>query len=80
MRISIASLECSVRPSNIVGRIPTIFTSGFRFSRIIESVFSSCTSPRSDRYSHCTGTITPSEATSALIVSSPSEGGVSIST
>ena len=42
------------------------------------SVFSSCTRPRSERYSHCTGTITPSEATSALIVSSPSDGGVSM--
>ena len=31
----------------------------------------------SERYSHCTGTITPLEATSALIVSRPSDGGVS---
>ena len=42
------------------------------------SVFSSWISPRSERYSHCTGTITPSAAVSALIVSSPSDGGVSI--
>ena len=53
-------------------------TSGFRFSRIIASVFSSWIRPRSDRYSHCTGTITPSAAVSALMVSSPSDGGVSI--
>jgi hypothetical protein len=79
-RISTASRECSVRPSNIVGRIPWISTSGLRFSRIMLSVFSSWTSPRSDRYSHCTGTMTPSEATSALMVSRPSDGGVSIST
>jgi hypothetical protein len=46
--------------------------------RIIDSVFSSWTSPRSERYSHCTGTMTPFDATSALIVSSPSDGGVSI--
>ena len=42
------------------------------------SVFSSWTSPRSERYSHCTGTITPFAATSALIVSRPSDGGVSM--
>ena len=53
-------------------------TSGFRFSRIVCSVASSWTRPRSDRYSHCTGTITPFAAVSALIVSSPSEGGVSM--
>ena len=44
------------------------------------SVFSSWTRPRSERYSHCTGTITPLEATSALIVSRPSDGGVSMTT
>ena len=43
----------------------------------MESVFSSWTSPRSERYSHCTGTMTLSEAVSALIVRSPSDGGVS---
>jgi hypothetical protein len=59
-RISTASRECSVRLSNIVGRIPLDLDLGFRFSRIIVSVFSSWTSPRSERYSHCTGTITPS--------------------
>ena len=57
-----------------------IATFGFRFSRIIASVFSSWTSPRSERYSHCTGTITRSAATSALIVSRPSDGGVSMRT
>jgi hypothetical protein len=40
-------------------------------------VFSSWTSPRSERYSHWTGTITPSAATNALIVRRPSDGGVS---
>ena len=30
-------------------------TFGLRFSLIISSVFSSCASPRSERYSHCTG-------------------------
>ncbi len=33
-----------------------------------------------DRYSHCTGTITLSDAVSALIVSSPRLGGVSMKT
>ena len=55
-----------------------IETFGFRFSRTICSVFSSWTRPRSDRYSVWTGTITPVAATNALIVSRPSDGGVSI--
>jgi len=38
-----------------VGRMPLMRTSGLRFSRIISSVFSSGRSPRSERYSHCTG-------------------------
>ena len=38
---------------------PLDVTCGLRFSRTIASVFSSCTSPRSERYSHCTGTMTP---------------------
>ena len=46
-------------------------TRGLRFSRIIVSVPSSWTRPRSERYSHCTGTMTPSEAVSALMVSEP---------
>jgi hypothetical protein len=58
--------------------MPWISTSGLRFSRIMLIVFSSCTRPRRDRYSHCTGTITPSAATSALMVSRPSDGGVSM--
>ena len=73
-------MACSRRLSSIVGRIPRIFTRGFRFSRIIASVFSSWTNLCSDRYSHSTGTITPVAAVSALMVSSPSDGGVSIST
>ena len=48
--------------------MPCTCTRGLRFSRTIASVFSSCTRPRSERYSHCTGTITPSAATKALIV------------
>ena len=52
-------------------------TRGLRFSRTCASVWLSWARPRSDRYSHCTGTITPSAATIALMVSSPSEGGVS---
>ena len=52
-----------------------IFTAGLRFSRIIVSVFSSWTRPRNDRYSHWTGTITPLEATSALIVKQPERRG-----
>ena len=53
-------------------------TSGFRFSWIIASVFCSWIRPRIDRYSHCTGTITLSAAVRALIVNSPSDGGVSM--
>ena len=37
----------------------------------MDRVFSNCTSPRKERYSHCTGTITPFDATSALMVSKP---------
>ena len=44
----------------------------------MESVFCSWIRPRIDRYSHCTGTITLSAAVSALIVNSPSDGGVSM--
>ncbi len=55
-----------------------ISTRGFRFSRTIESVFSSWTRPRSERYSVWTGTTTPVAATNALIVSRPSDGGVSM--
>ena len=79
-RIWIASLAWRVLESTIVGRMPAMSTSGLRFSRIIESVFWSWMSPRIDRYSHCTGTITLSAAVSALIVNSPREGGVSMQT
>ena len=44
----------------------------------MESVFWSCASPRIERYSHCTGTITLSAAVSAFTVKSPREGGVSM--
>ena len=77
-RISIASLAWIVRESTNVGRIPSMSTSGLRFSRIIARVFCSWIKPRIDRYSHCTGTITLSAAVSALIVSSPRLGGVSM--
>ena len=77
-RISTASLAWTVRESSIVGRMPSITTSGLRFSWIIFSVFWSWTSPRIDRYSHWTGTITLVAAVSALIVSSPRLGGVSM--
>jgi hypothetical protein len=58
--------------------MPSIRTFGFRLSRIIDRVFWSWISPLIDRYSHWTGTITLSAAVSALIVSSPSDGGVSM--
>ena len=77
-RISIASLAWSVLESTMVGRMPAMSTSGFRFSLIMDRVFWSWISPRIDRYSHCTGTITLSAAVSALIVNSPREGGVSM--
>ena len=62
------------------GRIPSISMSGLRFSRIMARVFWSWISPRMDRYSHWTGTITLSAAVRALIVSSPRLGGVSMQT
>ena len=77
-RISIASFACTVRESTSVGRMPSISRSGFRFSLIIDTVFWSWISPRMERYSHWTGTITLSEAVSALIVSNPRLGGVSM--
>ena len=77
-RISIASFAWTVRASISVGRMPSMVTSGLRFSRIICSVFWSWISPRIERYSHCTGTITVWAAVSALIVSSPRLGGVSM--
>ena len=60
--------------------MPSICTSGLRFSWIIFSVFWSWTRPRIERYSHWTGTITLLAAVSALIVSSPRLGGVSMQT
>lgn len=42
------------------------------------TVVSICVSPSSEKYSHCIGTITPSLAVSAFIVSIPSDGGQSI--
>ena len=45
--ISIASLAWTVRVSTSVGRMPSISTSGLRFSRIIDSVFCSWISPAS---------------------------------
>jgi hypothetical protein len=77
-RISMASLACTVLVSISVGRIPSIWTSGFRFSWIICIVFCSWINPRMERYSHWTGTITLSAAVRALIVSSPRLGGVSM--
>jgi hypothetical protein len=77
-RISIASLAWTVRLSTSVGRMPSISISGFSSSRTIDSVFWSWISPRMDRYSHCTGTITFWDAVRALIVSSPRLGGVSM--
>src|SRR5687768_17837639 len=50
-RISIASLAWSVLESTMVGRMPAMSTSGFRFSRIMDRVFWSWISPRIDRYS-----------------------------
>ena len=44
--------------STKVGRMPSISTSGLRFSLIMASVFCSWIRPRMDRYSHWTGTIT----------------------
>ena len=43
---------------DLAGAEIAMSTSGFRFSRIMDKVFWSWISPRIDRYSHCTGTIT----------------------
>ena len=63
---------------DLAGAEIAMSTSGLRFSRIIERVFCSWISPRIDRYSHCTGTITLFAAVSALIVSSPRLGGLAL--
>jgi len=64
--------------SYMVGRMPKISTLGFRCSRTCPRVCCNWARPRRDRYSHCTGTITPWAATIALMVSRPSDGGVSM--
>ena len=68
----------SVRPSYIVPSTPSIFSRGFSRSVTLSIVVFSSATPRSAKYSHSSGTITPSEAVSALTVSRPSEGWQSI--
>ena len=71
---SITSRECRVRPSNIVPSTPSISSLGFNRSRTLSIVVLSRATPRSAKYSHSSGTITPSEAVRALTVSRPREG------
>ena len=77
-RRCITSRLWSVRPSNIVPSTPSISRRGFSRSRTLSIVVFSSATPRSAKYSHSSGTITPSEAVSALTVSRPSEGWQSI--
>ena len=65
---------CRVRPSNMVPSTPSISSLGLSRSRTLSIVVLSSATPRSAKYSHSSGTMTPSEAVSALTVSRPSEG------
>ena len=75
---SITSRPCRVRPSYIVPSTPSTFSLGFSRSLTLSIVVLSSATPRSAKYSHSSGTMTPSEAVSALTVSRPSEGWQSI--
>ena len=68
------SRPCRVRPSNIVPSTPSISSLGLSRSRTLSIVVLSSATPRSAKYSHSSGTMTPSEAVRALTVSRPSEG------
>ena len=73
--------ERLVRLSNIVRITPRTFNSGKSADRTRSIVWVSCPNPSSARYSHCTGTTTPSiAAINPFTVNKPSEGGQSIST
>src|SRR5829696_79804 len=65
-----------VRASCMVNSMPATVRRGLSSRCTSDSVSSRPASPSSAKYSVCTGTITRSAATSALIVSGPSDGGV----
>jgi hypothetical protein len=72
------SLARLLRTSYIVRSTPSISSFGLRRALTARIVSLSDDSPSSAKYSHCIGTITPSAAVSALIVSRCSDGGQSI--
>ena len=65
------------RASYIVNTTPSIASLGLYAARTFSIVAVSADSPSSAKYSACIGMITPSAATSAFSVSSPSDGGQS---
>ena len=74
MSRSITSRACSVRRSNMVTRMPRTSRSKFRRSRTLPTVSVSSARPRSEKYSHSMGMITPCAMVKALTVSRPNEG------
>src|SRR5690606_7511523 len=68
------SRPCTVRESYMVASRPSISRRGLRRSRTFSMVSLSSATPRSAKYSHSSGTTTPSAAVSALTVNNPSDG------
>lgn len=73
------SRPCTVRESYMVASRPSISNRGLSRSRTFWMVSCSSATPRSAKYSHSSGTMTPSAAVSALTVSRPSDGWQSTS-
>jgi hypothetical protein len=63
-----------------VTRIPLMESFGFSRSCTLSTVSVSSAKPRSEKYSHSVGMITPSLQASPFTVSRPSDGWQSIST
>src|SRR5215472_15117921 len=74
------SRVCSVRESYMVASSPSMVSFGLSLVETLSIVSISKATPRMAKYSHSSGTSTPSAQASALTVSSPSEGWQSIST
>ena len=77
---AITSREFTVRGSYRVIRMPLIDSLGFSRSCTLSTVSVSSARPRSEKYSHSVGMITPSLHASPFTVSRPRDGWQSIST
>src|SRR6476619_1752748 len=77
---AITSRELTVRGSYRVTRMPLISSLGLSRSGTFATVSVSRASPRSEKYSHSVGMMTPSAHASPFTVSNPSDGWQSIST